>query len=189
MELFLFAFYLIYVAIALTPLIVIFILKNSSIEISIYQNIVVNNVVMALCIIIVALLLSYLYIYCIKKHSQNTQSESMECSDVEIAEPKYIPVYIAYFVIAVSIDDLLIFGVVFILIYLLILKGKFSYFNPYLLFFGYHFYEVSIDTDSEKYAKYKLFLISKQKIKYIRIYNNLIRLNDFTFLDKGNKNV
>lgn len=71
---------------------------------------------------------------------------------------------------------------------MLILKGKFSYFNPYLLFFGYHFYEVSIDTDGEKYAKYKLFLISKQKIKYIKTYNNLIRLNDFTFLDKGDKN-
>lgn len=83
---------------ALTPLVVIFILRSKNIEISIYQNIVFNNVVIALCIIIVALLLSYFYIYCVKKYYQNTQSESMECSDVEIAEPKYIPVYIAYFV-------------------------------------------------------------------------------------------
>lgn len=173
---------------ALTPLMVIFILQNRDIQIFIYENIGFNNLIVALCIIVVALLFSHLYIYCIKKYYQNTQSEPMECSEVTIAEPKYIPVYIAYFVIAVSIDDLLIFGVIFTLIYLLILKGKFSYFNPYLLFFGYHFYEVSIDSNQEKYAKYKLFLISKQKIKYIKTHNNLIRLNDFTFLDKGNKN-
>ena len=111
----------------------------------------------------------------------------MECSEVTIAEPKYIPVYIAYFVIAVSINNLLIFSVVFILIYLLILKGKFSYFNPYLIFLGYHFYEVSIDSNQEKYAKYKLFLISKQAIKDVKIHNELIRLNNFTFLDKGDR--
>lgn len=173
---------------ALTPLMIIFILQNRDMQIFIYQDIVLNNIAISLCIIMIALLLSYLYIYCAKKHYQDIQSETIECSEVTIAEPKYIPVYIAYFVIAVSISDLLIFSVVFILIYLLIFKGKFSYFNPYLLFFGYHFYEVSVDINREKYAKYKLFLISKQKIKYIKIHSNLIRLNDFTFLDKGDRN-
>lgn len=185
MELLLFVFYLIYIAMALTPLIVIFILR---IPICIYQDIVFNNIIVALCMVVFALLFSYLYIYCVKKHYQDTQSEQIECSEIEVAEPKYIPVYIAYFVISASIDDLLTFSIVFTLIYLLILKGKFSYFNPYLLFFGYHFYEVSVDVNREKYAKYKLFLISKQKIKYIKIHNNLIRLNDFTFLDKGDIN-
>ena len=135
---------------------------------------------------IFAWIISYLYIYCIKKYNQNTQSEQMECNEIEIAEPKYIPIYITYFVIAVSINDLVIFCFVCILIYLLILKGKFSYFNPYILF-SYHFYEVSISTNDNKYAKYKVFLISKQKIKNIKTHNNLIRLNDFTYLDKGEK--
>ncbi|MBX7490629.1 hypothetical protein [Helicobacter turcicus] len=188
MELFLFIFYLIYIAMALTPLVVIFILQNRDIQIFIYKNIVFNNLIVTLCIIVLALLLSHLYIYCVKKYYQNTQSELMECSEIEIAEPKYIPIYIAYFVIAVSINNLVIFSVVLILIYLLILKGKFSYFNPYLLFSGYHFYEVSVDINREKYAKYKLFLISKQKIKEMKSHNNLIRLNDFTFLDKGDRN-
>ncbi len=172
---------------ALTPLVVIFILQNRDTQMFICENIGFNNLIVALCIIVVALLLSHLYIYCVKKYYQNTQSELMECSEVTIAEPKYIPVYIAYFVIAVSINNLLIFSVVFILIYLLILKGKFSYFNPYLLFLGYHFYEVSIDSNQEKYAKYKLFLISKQAIKDVKIHNELIRLNNFTFLDKGDR--
>ncbi|AXL33236.1 hypothetical protein C3I17_06015 [Campylobacter jejuni] len=108
----------------------------------------------------------------------------MNCIEIEIAEPKYIPIYIAYFVIALSVDNWKNFCFIFILICLLILKGKFSYFNPYLLF-SYNFYEISINEDGNKYAKYKVFLISNQKIKNIKIHNNLIRLNDFTFLDKG----
>lgn len=173
---------------ALTPIMVIFILQNRNIQIFISQDIVLSNVVVSLCIIVVALLSSYLYIYCVKKYYQNIESERIEYSEIEIVEPKYIPVYIAYFVIAVSIDNLLIFGVVFTLIYLLILKGKFSYFNPYLLFFGYHFYEVSISINQGKNAKYKIFLISSQTIKTTKKHNHLIRLNDFTYLDKRSKN-
>ncbi|MFC3847173.1 hypothetical protein ACFOPX_01305, partial [Helicobacter baculiformis] len=111
---------------------------------------------------------------------------------VEVAEPKYIPIYIAYFVIAVSLENCTLFIVVFVLIYLLILKGKFSYFNPYLLFFKYHFYEISIDPsqitgNSSKYAKYKVFLISKRKLKIEKQYPKLIGLDEFVFLDKGVK--
>lgn len=173
---------------ALTPLMVIFILQNRDMQTFIYENIIFNNLIVALCIIVIALLLSYLYIYCVRKYHQDTESELMKCSEIEIAEPKYIPIYIAYFVIAVSIDNWIVFGVVFILIYLLILKGKFSYFNPYLLFLGYHFYEVSIDINRSKYAKYKIFLISNQTIKTIKKCGHLIRLNDFTYLDKRSKN-
>lgn len=168
MELILCIFYGIYVAMALTPLAIIFILKNEIIQILICQNNILANIIIILCIIFIAAFLSLLYICCIKKYYQNTECESMECNEIEIAEPKYIPIYIAYFVIAVSIDDCVIFCAIIILIYLLILKGKFSYFNPYLLFFGYHFYEVSIDTNQTRYAKYKLFLISKQNIKEVK---------------------
>ncbi|STP12962.1 Uncharacterised protein [Helicobacter mustelae] len=177
MGLFLNIFYFAYVAIALSPLAIIFILQNKSIQIPFFELIVVG------CIVPLTLV-SWLYIFCIEKHYQNTDDEQMKCDEIEIAEPKYIPIYIAYFVIAVSIDNWLIFIVVFVLIYLLILKGKFSYFNPYLLFFGYHFYEVSINMNQGKNAKYKIFLISKRKIKAIKKHNHLIRLNDFAYLDK-----
>lgn len=171
-------FYFIYVAMALSPLIIIFILKNNFNE-----AIAIPNILCVLCIMILAYMLSYLYIFCIKKHNKDVQNEQMECSEIEIAEPKYIPIYIAYFVISLSINKLIVFCLIFALIYLLVLKGKFSYFNPYLLF-SYHFYEISINTN-QKCAKYKVFLISKQKIKNITTCNNLIRLNDFTFLDRS----
>lgn len=185
MELFLYIFYFIYVAIALNPLLIIFILNN---EIQfIYKDIIFDNLHITIVIFIFSSILSWLYIFLSKKNNKN--NETMECVETEIAEPKYIPIYVAYFVIALSIkNNWLIFGIVFIMIYLLIIKGKFSYFNPYLLFFGYHFYEVQIKNNSKGNAKYKLFLISKNKIKNIKNHNNLIRLNDFTYLDRGDKN-
>ncbi|BCZ19342.1 hypothetical protein NHP190012_09840 [Helicobacter sp. NHP19-012] len=107
---------------------------------------------------------------------------------VEVAEPKYIPVYIAYFVIAVGLENRDMFFVVFGLIYSFIIMGKFSCFNPYLLFFGYNFYEISIDPsqitgDSHEHAKYKVFLISKRNLKVEKQYQ-LIRLKEFVFLDQ-----
>ncbi|WP_104732807.1 hypothetical protein [Helicobacter salomonis] len=180
MRVFLPLFYFVYVLMALTPAGIIFCLHNATFTLLELAFVLLGGLVCAL--------LSRLYICFVEKHI--APSDEMRAVEmVEVAEPKYIPVYIAYFVIAVSLENWFMFAVVFIIIYLLILKGKFSYFNPYLLFFGYHFYEVAIDpsqitSDSHMYAKYKVFLISKRKLKIEKQYPKLIRLNDFVFLDK-----
>ncbi|WP_053944744.1 hypothetical protein [Helicobacter ailurogastricus] len=174
-------FYFIYVLVALTPAWAIFYLHTTAFSFLKLACILLGAVGCAL--------FSYFYMRLIEKHIP--PSDKMRTVEmVEVAEPKYIPIYIAYFVIAVSFEhckEYKIFIVVFILIYLLILKGKFSYFNPYLLFFGYHFYEISIDlnkTHGQNYAKFKVFLISKRTLKEEMQYSKLIRLNDFVFLDK-----
>ncbi|WP_162982948.1 hypothetical protein [Helicobacter sp. L8] len=179
MRVFLSLFYFVYVLIALTPAGIIFCLHNATFTLLELASVLLGGLVCAL--------LSWLYMRLVEKHIP--PSDEMRAVEmVEVAEPKYIPVYIAYFVIAVSLENCLIFIVVFALIYLLILKGKFSYFNPYLLFFGYHFYEISIDSNKLQgqgtYAKFKVFLISKRKLKTTMQYKELIRLNDFVFLDK-----
>ncbi|WP_121022791.1 hypothetical protein [Helicobacter vulpis] len=179
MEEFLFLFYFVYVFIALTPAGVIFYLHNTTFTL-------LELALISLGVLVCALL-SCLYMRLIEKYILPFDAtHSVEV--VEVAEPKYIPIYIAYFVIAVSLENWIIFAVVFTLIYFLILKGKFSYFNPYLLFFGYHFYEISIDLNKahgqNMYAKFKVFLISKRTLKEEMQYSKLIRLNDFVFLDK-----
>ncbi|WP_104759673.1 hypothetical protein [Helicobacter bizzozeronii] len=171
--------YCLYVLIALTPAGIIFCLHNATFTLLELAFVLLGGLVCAL--------LSRLYICLVEKHI--APSDEMRAVEmVEVAEPKYIPIYIAYFVIAVSLENWFMFAVVFIIIYLLILKGKFSYFNPYLLFSGYHFYEVSIDPNKahgqDTYAKFKVFLISKRKLKTTMQYKELIRLNDFVFLDQ-----
>ncbi|RDU54811.1 hypothetical protein CQA49_04380 [Helicobacter sp. MIT 00-7814] len=178
---------------SLTPLIVFFIIKNTDIYIDIF-SFKLNNIYLSVIIICVAAAISYLYIYTIKKKCK--PNDSMICCKVEIAEPKYIPIYITYFVIALSIPydkhnvfySWIIFALVFTCIYLLILKGKFSYFNPYLLFYGYHFYEIEIDSTNQEFAGYKIFLISKENIKDTHKYSTLIRLNNFVYFDYRKEN-
>ena len=189
MQLILAVFYLVYVAMALTPMLIVFVLRSDKVDIVAFSF---DSWIFAIIVFILAFLLSYSYITFIKKINNDIQPETMECTEIEIAEPRYIPIYIAYFVIALSVPKIenngwIVFMAVFVLIYFLILKGKFSSFNPYILFCGYNFYEVLIDVNKNQ-ARYKIFLISKQTIKSFKSHNNLIRLNDFTFLDKGEKN-
>lgn len=66
-EMFYFVFYLVYVAMPLTPFIIIFILQNQNI----YQDMICVNIIIALCIIVIALFFSWFYIYCIKKYYSN----------------------------------------------------------------------------------------------------------------------
>ncbi len=182
-------FYLVYVAMAITPMLIVFALRSEKVNLFALN---LDSYSFSVAILLIAFLLSCSYIFFIKKTNKNTQHETMKCSEIEIAEPKYIPIYIAYFVIALSIPKIeyngwIVFWVIFAMIYFLILKGKFSSFNPYILFCGYNFYEVLIETGKDR-AKYKIFLISKQTIKSFKNNNSLIRLNDFTFLDKETSN-
>ncbi|RAZ40430.1 hypothetical protein CHL9426_00320 [Campylobacter hyointestinalis subsp. lawsonii] len=157
----------------MTPMLIIFLLKSD-----------LNYWFWALLICIVGFAFSNFYIYL---QNKKTNDEHANIESIEIAEPKYIPIYIAYFVISLSINDIILFFIAYIIVFLFVIKGKFSYFNPYLLLW-YNFYEAEIKND--KSSNYKIFLISKNIIKNINKQTNLIRLNDFVFLEyyqKGEK--
>ncbi len=156
-----------YVISAISPIAIIFLLR-------------LQHYVWAISIFLFALIHSNIFL---KFCSKNFGDERAECDLVEIAEPKFVPTYIAYFVIALSIDDgnLCLFLIIFSGIFILVQRCKFSFFNPFVLF-GFNFYEVSIKNNTG--TNYKIFLISRQNIKNINELSNLIRLNDFTFLEK-----
>lgn len=84
----------------------------------------------ALLISIVGFAFSNFYIYV---QNKKTNDEHANIESIEIAEPKYIPIYIAYFVISLSINDIILFFIVYVIVFLFVIKWKFSYFNPYLL--------------------------------------------------------
>ncbi len=140
---------------------------------------------LSICIAILSYAFSIFYIYLQNKKAND---EYANIESIEIAEPKYIPIYIAYFVISLSINDnnFLLFFIVYVVVFLFVMKGKFSYFNPYLLA-HFNFYEAEIKSD--KSANYKIFLISKNIIKNVSKQTNLIRLNNFVFLEHYKKEI
>ncbi|PPB59519.1 hypothetical protein CDQ72_09230, partial [Campylobacter hyointestinalis subsp. hyointestinalis] len=82
--------YYIYVLVSLTPMLIIFLLKSD-----------LDYWCLSICIAILSYAFSILYIYLQNKKAND---EYTNIESIEIAEPKYIPIYIAYFVISLSIN-------------------------------------------------------------------------------------
>lgn len=101
--------------------------------------------------------------------------------EVEQANNAYLPSYLGYFFVALSVPhcDTLVF--VFIILFLFTFLSQTLYFNPLFLVFGYHFYYVTTETNI------KIFVISKRNLKNPKglSFPNLKRINDFTFIDKN----
>ena len=70
--------------------------------------------------------------------------------------------------------------IIFFIIFIFIFCSQALYYNPLFLIFGYKFYYV---TNSKKM---KIFIISKREINGDGnlIFENLKRINDYTFIDK-----
>ena len=100
--------------------------------------------------------------------------------EIEQANNAYLPSYLGYFFVALSVPncDTLIF--IFAILFLFTFLSQTLYFNPLFLIFGYHFYYLTTATNI------KIFLITKKELKDPSKLNfpKLKRINDFTFIDK-----
>lgn len=100
-------------------------------------------------------------------------------NEIEQANNAYLPSYLGYFFVALSVPfcDTLIF--VFAILFLFTFLSQTLYFNPLFLIFGYHFYYLTTTT------KIKIFLITKKELKDPSKLNfpKLKRINNFTFKD------
>lgn len=105
-----------------------------------------------------------------------------ESEEVEMANDTYMPVYLGYFFVALSIPekDYITLGMVFGLIFILTLFSQTQYFNPVFLMYGYKFYHIT------KKNHFKVFIITRKKIRNTEdlVFWDLRRINDFTFIDK-----
>ena len=103
--------------------------------------------------------------------------------EVRFVEPSnndFLSNYLAFFFVALSLNDWTTFFFCLGLTSIFTLYSRVSYFNPVLLIFRYNFYYVYLSNDS------KVMLITKQKIKsptdiqHDKFYK---RINDYTFID------
>lgn len=100
--------------------------------------------------------------------------------EIEQANNAYLPSYLGYFFVALSVTycDTLVF--VFAILFLFTFLSQTLYFNPLFLIFGYHFYFLTTATNI------KIFLITRKELKDPSILNfpKLKRINNFTFIDQ-----
>lgn len=99
---------------------------------------------------------------------------------IEHANNSFLPSYLGYFFVALSIADwmslIFVYGLLFVFTFL----SQALYFNPLFLLFGYEFYNVKTDSGAT------LFLISRDRYKTpssVEI-SCARRINDYTFIER-----
>lgn len=103
-----------------------------------------------------------------------------KCTKFSLADNDYLPVYLGYSFVALSIDDIFTLLIIFLLITVLIMRLD-AYFNPAFLVLGYHYYQVITEEGTE------VFIICKDKERNPkRVYfKELRRINNRTYISHG----
>ncbi len=100
---------------------------------------------------------------------------------IEHANNSFLPSYLGYFFVAVSINNnetlLFVYGVLFVFTFL----SQALYFNPLFLIFGFEFYNITTKNGAV------IFLISRHKYKTPEEIEipKAFRINNYTFIERG----
>lgn len=136
---------------------------------------------------IVLLLLSLFSISFSFKYLDQDVIERSKVEEFEQANDFYLPIYLGYAFVAISLPTLKSFLLFFVLMLIVLARTRFFYFNPIFLVLGYKFYFIKQIDDS------KILVVSKKEIKTIdelfedsngdmRSYIVLTKVNEYTFL-------
>jgi len=98
---------------------------------------------------------------------------------IETSNNDFLANYLAYFFVALSINDLTTFWVVFGMTIIFTFFSRVSYFNPVFLLFGFNFFYVQTGENV------KIMLICKKKLRNPQSFESMTvrRINDYTFIE------
>lgn len=82
-----------------------------------------------------------------------------DIKDIALANNIFLPSYLGYFFVALSINNIETFWIIYPMVFLFTLLSQAHYFNPFFLLFGYDFYSIETQAGSH------LLLISKKNYK------------------------
>jgi len=134
--------------------------------------------ILAVFYILFMVMISSCLIALTKKVSLDEMIKRGGVDDLEIATDNFLPSYLGYFFVALSINDWTTFSVIFIFIYLFVQKSKQTHFNPIFIILGYKYYFISTEG-------IKSLIITKENLKNPKEVEltELKRINDYTFIN------
>jgi hypothetical protein len=138
----------------------------------------IPNYVSYIIYILGMLFLTYLSLLLSKKLAKESLSEG-DIINVEYANDAFLPSYLGYFFVALDVPNAETLWFVYPLIFLFTFLSQTLYFNPLFLAFNYHFYNLTTANNV------RIFMITKKKFKDPSTvsFPNLLRINDFTYID------
>lgn len=107
------------------------------------------------------------------------QEPEVQVSVMEASGRDYMPTYLSYFFIALSINTVESLFVCFIILYILTFFATTMAYNPLMLLLGYRFYSFRNANGKQIMVFTKRNVYCKEKMSF----NNLGRINNFTYVD------
>lgn len=103
-----------------------------------------------------------------------------ETISIEYANNSFLPSYLGYFFVALSIGNCETLLFVYLLLFAFTFLSQALYFNPLFLIFGFEFYNITTKNGTT------IFLISRKKFKKTDevIISTVFRINDYTFIER-----
>ncbi|UDW83460.1 hypothetical protein K7G91_001822 [Pasteurella canis] len=130
---------------------------------------------------IIPLIFFFFIFYLLSKLSKDNIKNG-EVIEVKNATNSFLPNFLGYFFVALSIadNDYFTLFVIYILLTIFVYLSQINYFNPLFLMFGYTFYNIKTKSGLS------ILLISKSKYKIAKdiCSEKVYRINDFTFINK-----
>lgn len=109
------------------------------------------------------------------------QDGLQECEECVLADHEFLPVYLGYFFVALSINDCTTLCFIYLIVFVFTFLTQTQYFNPIFLLFGYHFYHIMTKQGTQ------VFVIAKgrviRNVKDIE-FTDLRRINNTTYISR-----
>jgi len=132
-----------------------------------------------LALMFIPIILSLLSIFIAKKLGEDTLQK---CEEYSLADNEFLPNYLGFFFLSVSISECRTFIVVYLLVFIFTYLSQTQYFNPIYLLFGYHYYHILTSQGT------RVLVIAKGKVirnKENISFDHLRRINDTTYIERG----
>lgn len=128
--------------------------------------------------ILVVILITRISIFLTKFLSKDSIEGGI--NDITIETENFLPTYLGYFFVGLEVENFSTLMFVFLILFTFTFFSQTVYFNPMFLIFRYKFYHLTMENNS------KILIISKRMLKDKNNvhFNNLRRINEYTFFDK-----
>lgn len=133
--------------------------------------------IISIALLLIPVITSLISILCFRGLSKDNVTS---CIEIENANNAFIPTYLGYFFVGLSISNYQLLLFVYAIIFIFTFIGQGQYFNPIYLLFGYKFYKVLTSKGT------RLFIISRRDIRSIKESNFPVirRINQTTYVEK-----
>ena len=133
--------------------------------------------IISIALLLIPIITSLISILCFRGLSKDNVTS---CIEIENANNAFIPTYLGYFFVGLSISNYQLLLFVYAIIFIFTFIGQGQYFNPIYLLFGYKFYNVLTSKGT------RLFIITRRDIRSIKESNFPVirRINQTTYVEK-----